>query len=357
MPLKNLLMWIAVAVLLAAGVFLALRPLVSLREGRAPVKVIFDTDMLGDCDDAGAMALLHKLVDSGEAEILAVVVNSDNTEKAVGAAVDVINTYYGRPDIPLGAYHGTECKQMRGNYTVQLRDEFPHDAPSDDKLPSALTLYRKTLAEAADGEVVIISVGFLFNLRDLLNSPADEISPLTGEELVRRKVKELVLMGGQFPQSDPKKGEFNFAWTQPLCAKDVMARWPTPVLLSGFEIGKELITGQPLAATPPANPVRRAYELFRGNCLLKGRQSWDLTAVLAAVRDPQIYWTLSEPGTCMVSDIGTNTWLADPSGKHRYLIRKVPVETMVQLLNDFMVQPPLSGFPPAKPAADAGGNR
>ena len=37
----------------------------------APVKILFDTDMTTDCDDAGAMAVLHALADRGECEILA----------------------------------------------------------------------------------------------------------------------------------------------------------------------------------------------------------------------------------------------------------------------------------------------
>jgi hypothetical protein len=39
----------------------------------APVGVVFDSDMANDCDDAGALAVLHGLADLGEVEILAVV--------------------------------------------------------------------------------------------------------------------------------------------------------------------------------------------------------------------------------------------------------------------------------------------
>ena len=42
----------------------------------AQVGIIFDTDMDTDCDDAGALAILHALADRGEAEILATVVSS-----------------------------------------------------------------------------------------------------------------------------------------------------------------------------------------------------------------------------------------------------------------------------------------
>ena len=66
-----------------------------------PVKVIFDTDMLTDFDDVGALACLHALADAGEAEILATV-SSTRGNASVGA-VQVINSYYGRGNLPVGA--------------------------------------------------------------------------------------------------------------------------------------------------------------------------------------------------------------------------------------------------------------
>lgn len=42
------------------------------KEPRA-VKIVFDTDMDSDCDDLGALALLHILADRGEVQILATV--------------------------------------------------------------------------------------------------------------------------------------------------------------------------------------------------------------------------------------------------------------------------------------------
>ena len=38
----------------------------------SPETIIFDTDIGCDCDDAGALALLHRLCDKGEARLLAV---------------------------------------------------------------------------------------------------------------------------------------------------------------------------------------------------------------------------------------------------------------------------------------------
>jgi len=69
--------------------------------------VIFDTDMGSDCDDAGALAVLHSLADAGEVKILGVVFSSGKNRYGVRTC-DAINTYYGRGDLPLGQYHGTD---------------------------------------------------------------------------------------------------------------------------------------------------------------------------------------------------------------------------------------------------------
>ena len=172
--------------------------------GAGPVKVIFDTDMCQDCDDVGALAVLNTFADQGKAEILACVANGHDRDKAIAASISAINTYYGRPDVAIGTYQGPGHPATPSPYTAKLRDEFPHAAKPDDEEPRAVDVYRRTLAAAPDGSVVIVSVGFLVNLRDLLESKPDALSPLAGIDLVRQKVKKLVVMGGDFPQGGPE---------------------------------------------------------------------------------------------------------------------------------------------------------
>ncbi len=156
------------------------------------VKIIVDTDMLTDPEDVNALWLLNTLADRGEAEILACVVNGHETNRASGAAVDVVNTWFGRPNIPLGAFKGGYPKK-RSPFTPLLRDKFPHTAADDDQLPSALEIYRSVLAKQPDKSVVIVSIGFLVNLKDLLLSTPDKHSAMAGAELLRRKVKTLAV--------------------------------------------------------------------------------------------------------------------------------------------------------------------
>ena len=55
-------------------------------------KIILDTDMGPDCDDAGALAVLHALADRGKASILGVMYC---TSIPTGpACIDAINRFY-----------------------------------------------------------------------------------------------------------------------------------------------------------------------------------------------------------------------------------------------------------------------
>jgi hypothetical protein len=300
-----------------------------------PVKIIFDTDMSGDCDDVGALAVLNKLADQGKAELLACVANGHDQDKAVAAAVSVINTYYGRPEVPIGTYQGGGYNATQSKYTAKLRDEFPHSAKPDDRELKAVDVYRRALADAPDGSIVIVSIGFLINLRELLESRPDTINPLPGMDLVKQKVKKLVVMGGAFPQGGP---ECNFSsGGGALDTRYVAEHWPTPILFTGFEIGQGIITGKGLVTAPATNPVRRAYELYTS---FHGRESWDLTAVLAAVEDPALYWKVSDDGYCEVFPDGKNQWHSTPHRGHAYLIENVSPVEIAQVLDDLLELPP-----------------
>src|SRR5688572_2428438 len=133
----------------------------------APMKIIFDTDMVSDCDDAAALAVLHALADRGEVEILATVVSTKNPFSA--PAVDVINTYYGRPDLPVGVPKGHGVDHP-SKFVQGLAQAFPHDLRSADAAPDAIDVYRRVLEAQPDGSVVIVTVGYLTNVRDLLRA-------------------------------------------------------------------------------------------------------------------------------------------------------------------------------------------
>ncbi len=72
----------------------------ALADSPRPVLLIFDTDFCEDCDDVAALAMLHALQTRGLCQLLAVSVSADHPQAA--PFVDCVNTFYGRPDIPIG---------------------------------------------------------------------------------------------------------------------------------------------------------------------------------------------------------------------------------------------------------------
>jgi inosine-uridine nucleoside N-ribohydrolase len=223
----------------AAGLVLVL--LAGCRRGEPAdfgqaVPIIFDTDIGTDVDDAGALAILHILADRGEAEILATM--SANQNRWCAPAIDVINTYYGREDMPIG------CSKTGPNPEKWYHDsvgDFPHNLSSSEDAPDAVELYRKILAAQPDNSVTIVVVGWLTNMAELLNSKPDQYSPLAGRELVETKVKELVSMGGRWPNSYKNEGEYNFRMDG-AAAHKVISDWPGKIMFTG--LGKDVMTGR-----------------------------------------------------------------------------------------------------------------
>ena len=230
--------------------------------GSEPVRVILETDMTFDVDDVGALAVLHALADDGLAEILAV--NFNEVHPNGVAAIDAINTFYGRGDIPIGRYPGELADPDQSRYLDHVA-RFPHTTDADNA-PAAVDVYRRVLLGQPDRSVTIVSVGFLNNLSDLLEADAD---------LVGAKVARLVVMGGRH---DDRFNLVRHALVE--TSQRVFEHWPTPLAISDH--GGRLRTGATLALTPPENPVREAYYRWFGNAF-KGRSSWDQVAVLYGV--------------------------------------------------------------------------
>ena len=172
-----------------------------------PVGIIFDTDMESDVDDVAALAMLHGFANRGEAKILGTVSSSLNPWSA--PVIDVINTYFGRPDIPIGNVK-TKGVYRNSKYARQISESYPQDTGFGENTPDANRVYREILSRQPDSSVVIVTVGYMTNLSKLLETDPDEISPLSGSELAGRKVKHLVIMGGRYPleQNPGKWGNF-----------------------------------------------------------------------------------------------------------------------------------------------------
>ncbi len=316
------------------------------------VRVILDTDFNYDVDDVGAVAMLHALADKGEAEILAIGI-SDRQGKAI-LALDAMNTWYNRPDLPIGVVKSKDAARYDDLYAEQLAHEYPRTNThwnSADDAPCVIDVYRRVLAKEPDIDeknpgVVMVSIGFMTNFRDLLLSQPDEYSELIGVDLVRNKVRLWVSMAGTLRHDF---GEFNLA-NHKEASVFAYENWPTPIVFSLFEIGANIYTGAGLkeltgGAGPEAHFLRRAYELFPRHKALEGHRSWDQASVLYAVRGidngpAADYWNLSDWGWIQVQPNGSTTWKDDPDGLHRYKIRNRDPEKIAEEIEKLMMYKP-----------------
>ena len=121
-----------------------------------PVRLIFDTDMMGDVDDVGTVAVLHTLANQGEVRILAMGLSGKNPWSPL--CLGALNAYFRRPDVPIGVVKGPAFHK-KSRYAETIAKEFPYKLKSADGAPDAAVLYRKVLAGQPDKSVVMVSVG------------------------------------------------------------------------------------------------------------------------------------------------------------------------------------------------------
>jgi inosine-uridine nucleoside N-ribohydrolase len=302
------------------------------KENRLPA-VILDTDIGPDYDDVGAVAVLHALADSGQVVPLAVI--ASNSHELVVPAIDILNTYFGRPDLPTGAPKGEGVPYAKATqgWPELIAEKYPHKIKSSADAPNAVETYRKILSAQPDSSVTIVTVGFLTNMAALLDSKSDSFSSLSGKELVSQKVKRLVSMAGRFP----KGREYN-VYVDSVASEKVFTQWPTEVIFSGFEIGMKVVTGLRLINNAALNsPVKdvfaKAMSFSKGDSL--GRMSWDQTAVLMAVKGEKPYFGLQRGH--YIPEGGHNAWRDDPDGPHAYMTFKRPVEEVTETIENLMM--------------------
>jgi inosine-uridine nucleoside N-ribohydrolase len=284
--------------------------------------------------------------------LLAVTITKDHPRAA--EFVDAVNTFYGNGNVPIGIVRDGLTKdegkflELAAEKGVDGKARFAHDLDGA-KAPDAVALLRQVLAAQADGSVAIAQVGFFTNLARLLDSKADESSPLSGRDLVKAKVKVLSLMAGTFQTVDfnTRHPEYNVKIDVPSAVK-LVKNWPTPMIWSGYEIGKALPYPHRSIEEDynyvSNHPIKDAYYLY--NPPPHDRPTWDLTSVLYAVYPDRGYFDFSPPGRVTVEPDGVTHFSPDKKGKgrDRYLIL-TPLQQarVLEALVQLSVEPPAPG--------------
>ncbi len=275
-----------------------------------PKKIIYETDMCLDADDVGALAMLHGLANNNEVDLLAVCFNEVHPSGA--AAIDAMNTWYGRGDIPIGIYK-KELPDPDLSFYLDALTKFPHDLDRESAL-SAVEVYKNVLSKQPDKSVTIVSVGFIVNLYDLLKEDPD---------LIEQKVAELVIMGG------PRGGGFNLGRHNTSSLTEyLLEHWPSPIVFSGAGTG--IFTAEGLENTPKENPFREAYYQFFNSNFCQ-RHSWDQMAVLYGVRGVSDYFTELE---------NVDRWNLK-SGMRLALKTRLTKDAYARIIEDLMLKPPI----------------
>ena len=303
------------------------------QEMEAPRRVIFDTDMGPDYDDVGAIAILHDYAAKGKANILATMASTNY--EGVAAVMNVLNTYFNRPNIPIGvaASNARNLKDWQ-HWTDTLIAKYPHAIKKNGDAGDAVILYRKILAKQPDNSVTIITVGFLTNISNLMQSRPDKYSKLNGTDLLHKKISKLVCMAGKFPAGS----EYNIR-EDAAAARYVFEHFTKTVIFSGVEIGEKVKSGLPLVqdATIKNSPLKDVFRI----CIpmakqdSAGRSSWDETAVVIGIAGHEPYYNV-KPGFILIAADGSNTWNANKSN-HFYVVENKPPKDMERLINDLML--------------------
>ncbi len=284
-----------------------------------PQFIIFDTDITGDVDDVLALAMIHTLADRGKCELLAVTISKQNPQAA--PFVDAVNTFYGRPDIPIGISTTSPFRDSKYLQLAEQRDggklRYPRDIGVSKKPEDAVAVLRATLEKAPSHSVSIVQVGLATNIAELLQSDG-------GIDLIRKKVKLISVMAGAFESINDNNHYLEANVRNHVESMQTLAaKWPpqVPVVWSGFTIG--ISAPYPRASIADDFGYRKHHIVKEAYLLHSGpnhdRPTWDLTSVLYAVFPDRGYFSFSKKGRVSVAADGFTRFARQKKGRDRYL--------------------------------------
>jgi inosine-uridine nucleoside N-ribohydrolase len=312
-----------------------------LQEPSPPVNLIIDSDMAIDADDVGDHAVMWGLANRGEVNVLAIIASSANDYSA--PAMRAIASYYGHPNVPIGANKGSTPNinsSATSVFTQQITNQFGTSGDTRFNYPDAVTVYRQALASAPDNSVYIVANGYYVALQALLQSQPDAISPLTGSQLVAQKVKRLVSSAGWLPSGS----ESNFV-NDADAASYVFTNWPGEIVSIGADTAFDVTTGPSTSSNPTQDPVKDAYNLYASAQGLSSATTpaWGQLGLLYAVRGGVgTNFTIGGFDGQTTIDAtndqfrGQNFWAPTPHMGHSYLKKQIAASDMAAIINPLL---------------------
>lgn len=307
---------------------------------RQPVNMILDADFGSSTDDLIALMMLNHYIDEGLVDLKGIVVDREGEKNA--GVVDIFNTYYGHPYIPVGLerngvknprvfipYNGIcDLKDAQGNPLFQRS----FDAS---KCLDGWKLYRKLLSKAEDKSIVIVAIGFATSLAQLMESKADEYSKLTGLDLFEQKVKAVYIQSGRFEPEDSTSGyNMRAASKQAAIFYDKLPE-SVELIMSPSYVGESMnyLPEDVIAdlSWTENNPIKAVYTNYTCDT---GQRMWDVNCVTNAIFGDAQY-NMSPRGYVTFVDKGEESLMLfkqDPYGNARYQLPFDTYGSMVKLM-------------------------
>jgi hypothetical protein len=271
-------------------------------------------------DGALALALLYGFDGKNEARVVSISVSRSNLSSA--AFCEIVGRFYagavngsfagagfGR-NLPVGLAVDGKFKDETPMVSVPLAKTGPDGKPAYahgihklNDTAEVPALIRNAFTSQYDQNSIALLAGPATNFAQVLDLPGVK-------ELLTRKCRYLAMTGGANIKADIK------------AARKLFAEWPTPIVLSGHEIGDAVrypaSSIEKDFAWSPSHPVVDAYQAFKP--MPYDAPTGDMSTVLYAVHPTDGYFKLSEPGVITVLEDGQTKFTPSAQGKHRYLI-------------------------------------
>ena len=287
---------------------------------------ILGTDWGTDCDDVVAVRLLTRAVKAQKIKLAAIGINH-----CFHNSVASLDGFLTKEDI-FGVKIGIDrdITEGEGRYQKNLAP-YASSYHSNDDAEDAVRLYRKVLAESKE-PVEILEIGFLHVIAKVLESGPDDISDLSGQELLRKKAAKLWVMAGKWDQNAGR--EYNIVYNNITrrAAHILCEKCPVPITFLGWEIGHDVITG---------NLLEKDDLLYRAMCdhgSSEGRYSWDPMLVQLALvgNEAEAGYSIVQGRASVDEESGCNYFKENKDGLHRYVVRLQDAQYYTDQINEII---------------------
>src|SRR3954454_17883667 len=287
-----------------------------LGQAKPPVGIVFDSDMGTSIDTALALALLYGFDGKNEARVVSISVTRSNLSSA--AYCEAVGRFYagavngsfagagfGR-NLPVGMAIDGRIKDDTGSVSVPLakmnaegKPVYVHGIHKHNDTAEVPALIRNAFTSQYDQNSIALLAGPATNFAAVLDLPGVK-------DLLVRKCRYLAMTGGVNIKADIK------------AARKLFAEWPTPIVVSGADIGEAVhypaSSIEKDFAWSPSHPVVDAYRAFKP--MPYDAPTLDLAAAMYGGRPKAGYFKASNPGTFSVTEQGKLEFKLGSQGKH-----------------------------------------